>query len=72
MTTTIDTAREVAALDATAQAALVVRGDVTPSELVEWAIERIEALNPVLNAVVTPTFDAAVTDWERMRGFERL
>ena len=48
---------ELAGLDATEQAALVRRGDVTASELVDAAIERIEALNPTLNAVITPTFD---------------
>ena len=41
-------------MDATAQAELVGRGEVTPTELVEAAIARIEALNPVLNAVITP------------------
>ena len=51
---------EVASLDATAQAELVRRGEVTAAELVEWAIERIERLNPALNAVVTPMFDDAV------------
>ncbi len=51
---------EVAGLDATAQADLVRRGEVSGVELVEWAIERIERLNPVLNAVVTPAFDRAV------------
>ena len=30
-----------------------------PSSSSEWAIERIEALNPTLNAVVTPTFEQA-------------
>ena len=47
-------------LDATAQAALVRTGEVTATELVEAAIERIEALNPGLNAVVTPIFDRAL------------
>jgi len=46
-------------LDATAQADLVRRGEVTPSELVDAAIARIEARNPVLNAVITPLFDKA-------------
>jgi hypothetical protein len=46
-------AAEVAALDATAQAELVREGEVAPTELVEWAIERIDGLNPSLNAVVT-------------------
>ncbi len=39
-------------LDATALAALVARGEVTPPELLEAAIERVEARNPGLNAVV--------------------
>jgi len=51
---------ELALLDATAQAAMVRTGQVTAAELVTAAIERIEALNPVLNAVVTPVFEQAV------------
>ena len=50
---------ELALLDATAQADLVRTGQVSAAELVTAAIERIEALNPVLNAVVTPIFDQA-------------
>jgi amidase len=50
---------EVAWLDATEQAALVRAKQVQPSELVEAAIERIERLNPRLNAVVTPMYDGA-------------
>jgi amidase len=50
---------ELAHLDATAQADLVARGDVTPRELVDAAITRIEKLNPDLNAVITERFDAA-------------
>src|SRR5437762_13544062 len=46
--------------DATAQAEFVARGDVTATELVEAAIARIEALNPTLNAVITPMFDRAL------------
>src|SRR5450756_1240893 len=46
-------------LDATAQADLVRGGEVTPTELVEAAITRIEAVNPRLNAVITPQFDKA-------------
>ena len=46
-------------LDATAQAELVRSGEVSPSELVDGAISRIEALNPALNAVITPLFDKA-------------
>ncbi len=48
---------ELSILDATAQAELVRRKDVTTRELVEAAIARIEAVNPELNAVVTPMFD---------------
>lgn len=51
--------RELARLDATAQAELVRRGEVTPLELVDAAIERIERANPTLNAVVTPMFERA-------------
>jgi amidase len=40
-------------LDATAQAELVRRGEMTPLELVEAAIARIERWDPLLNAVVT-------------------
>ena len=50
---------DLAFLDATAQAELVRRGEVTPLDLVDAAIARIERANPVLNAVVTPTFDRA-------------
>jgi amidase len=50
---------ELAHLDATAQAELVRKKEVQPIELVEAAIERIQALNPTLNAVVTPMFDQA-------------
>ena len=51
---------ELATLDAIAQADLVARGEVTSRELVEAAIERIERLNPKLNAVITPTFERAL------------
>ena len=49
-------------LDATAQADLVRQGEVTPSELVEAAIARIEAVNPKLDAVIRTRFDAARRD----------
>jgi amidase len=50
---------EFAFLDATAQADLVRRKQVKPIELVDAAIERIERLNPSINAVVTPMYDIA-------------
>ena len=46
-------------LDACAQAELVRSGAASPSELVEDAINRIEKLNPELNAVIRPRFDEA-------------
>ena len=46
-------------MDATDQAMLVAKGEVTPSELLEAAIERIERFNPALNAVVMEWFEHA-------------
>jgi amidase len=46
-------------LDATAQAELVRRREVKAIELVDAAIERIERLNPTINAVVTPMYEQA-------------
>jgi amidase len=50
---------ELATLDATAAAELVRNGDVSPLELVDEAIARIEATNGQLNAVITPLFEKA-------------
>jgi len=47
-------------MDATAQAEAVRGGDVTPTELVEGAIARIEKLNPQLNAVIHHLDDKAL------------
>jgi amidase len=47
-------------LDATAQADLVRAGEVSPRELVEASIERIEAVNGELNAVIHPLFEQAL------------
>jgi amidase len=47
------------AMDATAQAELVRSGEVSPAELVDAAIERLEALNPQLNVLVTPLYEKA-------------
>ena len=46
-------------LDATAQAELVRKGDVSPAELVDETIARIERLNPKLNAIIHPRFEKA-------------
>ncbi|MFN8162017.1 MAG: amidase [Solirubrobacterales bacterium] len=50
---------ELASLDATAQAELVRAGEASPTELVEAAISRTEAIDPQLNAVIHPLFDEA-------------
>ena len=44
-------------LDATAQASLVRERRVSPRELLEAAIARVEALNPDINAVITRLYD---------------
>ena len=49
----------LADLDAHAQASLVQRGVVPPSALVEAAISRIEAIDPLTNAVSHRAFDHA-------------
>jgi amidase len=46
-------------MDATAQAELVQRRELTPLELVDAAIARIERVNPALNAVITPLYEDA-------------
>jgi amidase len=46
-------------MDAVDQAALVHHGEVTALELLDAAIERIERIDPVLNAVVIRWFDQA-------------
>ena len=50
---------EYARYDATGLAHLVRKGDVSPRELVDEAISRIERHNPTLNAVVYKAFDEA-------------
>ncbi len=50
---------EITWLDATAQADLIRRGELSPAELVDAAISRIEQLNPLLDAVISTRFDQA-------------
>lgn len=50
---------DLAFMDATAQAGLVRSGEASPAELVDAAIERLERVNPQLNAVIHERFDAA-------------
>lgn len=54
------TGRELAELDATAQAELVRSGDASPAELVEAAIARAERLNPELNAIIHAFYEEAL------------
>lgn len=51
--------RDFGDYDAMGLAELVRRGEVTPLELAEEAIARIERVNPRLNALVTPMYDEA-------------
>ncbi len=46
-------------MDATTTRDRVRAGELSPSETVEAAITRAEALNPAINAIVQPAFDAA-------------
>ncbi|MFH1241775.1 MAG: amidase [Pseudomonadota bacterium] len=50
---------ELTLLDAMAQAEMIRKREIQAIELVEAAVERIERLNPILNAVVTPMYDQA-------------
>ncbi|MFK7919905.1 MAG: amidase [Ilumatobacter sp.] len=68
-------ASETRWLDATAQAELLTSGDVSAVELVDAAIERIEALDGPINAVVIQWYDdaraaAADVDTRRAGGEE--
>jgi amidase len=51
--------KELLDLDATAQADLIRNGEVSPLELVEATISRIEEINPKINAVIHEHFDRA-------------
>ena len=53
--------------DGLGMAELVRKKETTPAALCEAAIERIEAVNPEINAVVTPMFDRARTAAATMR-----
>ena len=62
---------EYLALDATALADLVARGEVTPTELLALARQRADAVNPSLNAIVVRTdagADEQVADASRLTG----
>lgn len=50
---------DLSLLDATAQAELVANGTLRPLELVDAAINRVEKVNPELNAIIHPLFEKA-------------
>jgi len=50
------------AQDAVGLADLIRKREVTPREVIETAIARIEELNPILNAVIYRAFDQALTE----------
>jgi amidase len=50
---------EYTGYDAVGLAQLVASGEVTPSELVDTAIDACETVNPTLNAVIAPDYDRA-------------
>ena len=50
---------ELARVDAVGLAELIRKGELSPVELIDDTIERIEALDPQLNAVIHPSFDEA-------------
>src|SRR5882757_3291253 len=53
---------DILELDAIAQAEAVRSGEITPVELVEAVIARIEALDPRLGALVDTRFERAVAE----------
>ena len=50
---------DLAQLDAVATAAAIKNKDVSAREVIDAAIDRAETVNPQLNAIVTPYYDAA-------------
>ncbi|MEM9322188.1 MAG: amidase family protein [Pseudomonadota bacterium] len=61
-------ATDLAALDCIAQADLAASGTVSPLELVEAAVARVERLNPELNAVTFADFERALAAAPNARG----
>lgn len=48
---------EIRGLDATAQAELVEKGEASPGELVDIAVEHAEKVNPEINAIISPLYE---------------
>jgi amidase len=59
-------ADDLAGLDGVGTADLVRSGQVSAVEVMEAAIRRIEALNPTLNAVITPMYEQALAAASRV------
>ena len=55
-------ANDIASLDATAQAGLVRDGSVSATELVEAAIEAAQRVNPQINGIIHPRYEAALVE----------
>jgi amidase len=55
-------ANDLAMLDATAQAELVRNGSASAAELVEAAIEAAHRVNPQINGIIHPRYEAAVAE----------
>lgn len=64
-------AAELADLDLISQGELVRLGQVTPMELVEAAIARIESTDPLVNAIVARTYEEARERARSMAGISR-
>ena len=57
---------ELSGYDAIALGELIRKGDISPAELLDSTIQRIEKVNPTLNAIVYKMYDqaqAAARDW---------
>ncbi|MDA9453941.1 hypothetical protein XI00_06735 [Bradyrhizobium sp. CCBAU 21359] len=63
-----DAADRIASLDAVGQAEAVRRGDISPLDLVEAAIARIEKCEGLIGALVHQRFDSACAEAARMPG----
>ena len=55
-------ANDLAALDATSQAELVHRGDASAAEMVDAAIRAAQRVNPQINAIIHPRYEAAMAE----------
>ncbi len=66
MTTAIDSAtEEITNMSATAMAEQIASGALSSREVVEAHISRIEAVNPLINALVVPLFEQARKEAEK-------